>query len=319
MKRRLKRSTRRHIIFSVLCVLIFGGAFLTAFFAVTHDLKKNYQSRIDTLSDELESKRVYVYQAKKDIKAGSVLTKDLLSYNRVLSEQPQGNFMTERDIGKVLLIDIRSGTEVLKSMLTEDLADNSLRETEFNSFLLSSNLKENDYVDIRIFFPNGENYVVLSKKNIRKLDLESSRCFMWLDAEEILRISGAIVDCYLNEGTILYTVKYIEPQIQQASHITYTPSANVIKLIQEDPNIVKKASDKMNELLRQEMENRLAEFYTNHGDEEYLYNGSTSPYYPVQRNQTNFISDDGNQPGGTEEIFQTDQSGEDEEEIYYVD
>jgi hypothetical protein len=318
LRRRLKRSTRGHIMVLLFCFIIMGGAFLTAFIVVTKDLKKNYQNQIATLSREMDMKKVYVYQAKSDIKAGSKLTKDMVSYTRVLSEQPQANFMTESDLGKVLLIDIKRGTEVLKSMLTEDLADNTLREVEFQEFLLSSNLKENDSVDIRILYPNGENYVVLSKKSTKNLDLENLRCFMWLNSEEILRISGAIVDCYLNEGTILYTVKYINPRIQEASHITYTPNANVLKLMREDPNIVKKASDTISENLRQELENRLAQFYSTYGDEASWNNSIASAYSRVQK-KTNDLSGDENNSVATDNDSKTGQTGENEEEIYYVD
>ncbi len=323
MRRRLKRSTRQHIIVSVLCVFIFGGVFLTAYFTVTSNLKKNYQSRIDSLSHELESKKIYVYQAKKDISAGSRITKDLLTYSGVLSEQPQSNFITESEIGKVALIDIKTGTEVLKTMLTGEVADDTLREVEFNTFLLSSNLKEHDTVDIRILFPNGESYVVLSKKTARNLDLENSSCFMWLDSEEILRVSGAIVDCFINEGSRLYTVKYIEPQIQEASLITYTPGTDVLKLIQEDPNVVRKAADKVNESVRQELDRRLTEFYSRHGSEAYWNNYKFNHPADSRVKETgsnNDLTGDTNESESATELLQTDQpADEGEEEIYYVD
>lgn len=322
MTRRLKRSTRQHIIISVLCVFIFGGAFLTAYFTMTANLKKDYQSRIDSLSHELESKKIYVYQAKRDISAGSRITKDLLTYSGVLSEQPQGNFITESEIGKVALIDIKTGTEVLKTMLTGEVTDNTLREVEFNTFLLSSNLNENDTVDIRILYPNGESYIVLSKKTAKNLDLENSRCFMWLDSEEILRVSGAIVDCFINEGSRLYTVKYIEPRIQEASHITYTPGTDVLKLIQEDPNVVRKATDEVSESVRQELDSRLTEFYSRHGSEAYWnsYQYNHPADSSVQETgSNNDLTGETKESEVTEfsEIDQPDDEGE--EEIYYVD
>lgn len=127
-------------------------------------MKNNYEAEINELSNQLETNKVKVYEANYDIPVGSVITKENLKFKQVLSEQPQEDYITENELGMVTLIDIKSGTPLLKSMLSKKFTDNSAREAEFNTFFLNSNLKENDYVDIRILYPNGENYIVLSKK-----------------------------------------------------------------------------------------------------------------------------------------------------------
>jgi hypothetical protein len=328
MRRRLKRSTKQHIAVSLLCIIICGGVFLTVYFTVISNLKKNYQSEIKVLSSQLESKQVYVYVAKGDILDGSKITKENLNYLQVLSDQSQENFITEKEIGKITLIDIKSGTEILKSMLTNDLIDNSLREVEFNTFLLNSNLKENDFVDIRILYPNGENYIVLSKKAVKNLSLETSNCFMWLSQEELLRVSGAIVDCFLNEGSKLYTVKYIEPRIQEASIVTYIPNTDVIKLMKEDPNVLQKATDQLSENVRLELDNRLNEFYDNYNgevtwDQNGAYNQSNINTSQKDNTDNGNIPDNINNAGSNtleNDISEkNDQSEESEEGIYYVD
>jgi len=301
-----------------------GAVFLTVYFTLVSNLKNYYQSEIKVLSEQLESKKVFVYEAKDDITAGSKVTMDNLKYTQVLSEQSQNNFITGKEIGKVALIDIKSGTGILKSMLTDDLDDGGLREAEFNTLLLSSNLKDNDHVDIRILFPNGENYIVLSKKAVKNLSLDTGNCFMWLNAEELLRISGAVVDCYLNEGSKLYTVKYIEPDIQEASLITYTPGKDVIKRIREDPNVVQKATEQLSEKVRMELEARLEQFYYNHNGEiawdQYPaynqdYNGQSLPDSLADANDTDNTIHAGENIAGNG----SGQSTENGEGIYYVD
>ena len=71
-------------------------------------------------------------------------------------------------------------------------------------------------------------------------------------------MSAAIVDAALYNGTQLVTTKYIEPNIQDASVITYTPSLQVLGMIEKDPNIVKRSSQELNKRLRKSLENRLA-------------------------------------------------------------
>lgn len=85
--------------------------------------------------------------------------------------------MTDEDFGKLVLIDIAPGTFVTKSMLTDENVDSDLRETEFDVIYINSNITFNDYVDIRIVFPNGENYIVLTKKSIKKYPMMGLTAF----------------------------------------------------------------------------------------------------------------------------------------------
>lgn len=258
MKRRMKRATKQYIIVSLISIVIIGGAFTTILFTTTSQLKKKYQKEIGYLGEQLESRKVYVYEAITDIPAGCRVTKENLSYIQTYSNQAQTYYMNAECIGMVSLIDISKGTQILKGMLTSNDIDNNLREVEYNIFQLNSNIEENDYADIRILFPNGEDYIVLSKKSLKNLDVEKNNCFLWLTEEEILNISGAIVDAYLYSGSKLYTAKYIEPNLQRPSIVTYQPSLASLILMEQDKNIVNKASLNLSKHLRAELEVRLA-------------------------------------------------------------
>lgn len=71
-------------------------------------------------------------------------------------------------------------------------------------------------------------------------------------------MSAAIVDAALYPGTQLITTKYIEPSIQDASEITYTPSLAILEFLEVDPNILERSSQKLNKEVRKALENRLA-------------------------------------------------------------
>ena len=258
MKKRLKRSTQQYIVVSLLSVMIIGGAFILIYLTMIRNIKRDYQNEIKLLTEQLESREVNVYEAKKDILVGSIVTKDSLNYVQAYSNQSQDYYMSEDDVGMVALIDIVQGTQVLKGMLTQDIVDNNVREVEYNTFLLNSNMKENDFVDVRIMFQNGEDYIVLSKKSIKNISLEVNNCFLWLTEEEILNMSGAIVDAYMYTGTKFYTTKYVEPNLQEASIPTYQPSLSSLILMEQDENIVDRASKEINKQLRKRLENRLA-------------------------------------------------------------
>jgi hypothetical protein len=109
-----------------------------------------------------------------------------------------------------------------------------------------------------ILYPNGENFVVLSKKLLKGLQPDTSYCYLWVDEEELLRMSAAIVDAGLYPGSRLYMTRYIEANIQDPSIITYTPSISVLSLIENDPNIINRCSQVLNKEVRKALENRLA-------------------------------------------------------------
>ncbi len=260
IRRRLKRSSQRYIVISLVSIIVICITFLFVYFTIIRGIKKEYQHDLDVLKEQLEAKEVLVYEAKVDIPAGSRITEEDFIYRVSCSDKPQNYFMTKEDIGMTALMDISTGTQVIKGMLTGNMVESDLREVEYNIFYINSNVIQNDYVDVRIRFPNGEDYIVLSKKRILSPNIESFQCFLWLKEEEILNMSSAIVDAYLYSGTILYTTKYIEPNVQEESISTYQPSLPTLALMEQDKNIVDKASREVNKNLRKAMENRLTEY-----------------------------------------------------------
>jgi hypothetical protein len=144
-------------------------------------------------------------------------------------------------------------------MITDNIVTSELREVEYQVFNINSNIISNDIIDVRINFPNGESLIVLSKKAIKGITDGSVLCYLWLNAEEILRMSAAIVDAALYPGTLLITTKYIEPSIQEASEVTYTPSLAILDLLETDPNILERSSQELSKNVRKALENRLAD------------------------------------------------------------
>lgn len=260
----IKRTTMQYIIVSVICIIIIGGAALFTSVVLTNQIKEEYQVLLKEAYRDMESNKKMVYIAISDITPGDIVSKEKVEKKTVYSTQPQESYITNEDIGKVAVINITRGTHILKPMLTVNMVASGLREMEYRVVSLNTNIMNNDTVDLRIFFPNGEDYIILSKKIIKGMTPESQSCLLWLSEEEVLRMSSAIVDSYLYSGTIIYTSKYIEPTFQEASQVTYQPSVSTLLLIESNPNIVDTATNEISKLVRKTMENRLADsFHTN--------------------------------------------------------
>ena len=258
IKRRMKRSTKQYIMVAFICISVIGGAALFTSIVITSQIREDYQSLLKEAYFEMEINQRNVYVATENITSGEEITEDKLKKKKVFSSQPQETYITKGQMGKLALVDIPSGTQVLNSMITEQMISSELREVEYEVIHMNTNIIEDDTVDVRIFFPNGESYIILSKKVIKGLSQATVTAFLWLDEEELLRMSAAIVDAALYPGSKLYVTKYIEPNIQEASAITYTPSLSILSLIEKDPNIVTRCSQELYKEVRKKLENRLA-------------------------------------------------------------
>jgi hypothetical protein len=261
LKRRIKKSTKQYIIVAIICIVIIGGAAIFTSIIITKQMEGEYKTLLKEAYHNLEVNQREVYVSVTAISAGDTVTEKNMEIRKVYSSQPVESFITKETIGKTALINIPVNTQILKTMITDTFISTDLREMEYEIINISSNIINNDQIDVRIFFPNGEDYIILSKKHIKGLSLDSPHCLLWLTEEEILRMSSAIVDAYLYSGAKIYITKYIEPILQQASYITYEPSLSSLLLIQNNPNILETATNELSKQVRKAMENRLADSY----------------------------------------------------------
>jgi hypothetical protein len=277
---------------SVLLALILG--FVSSYIMTSGRLSDYYEKEISERDTLIESVKKTVYEAVVKIPRGEAITDLMVEKKEVYASNDVSLYMTDEDFGKLVLIDIAPGTFVTKSMLTDENVDSDLRETEFDVIYINSNITFNDYVDIRIVFPNGENYIVLTKKSIKKISDDGLNCFLWLNEEEILRMSSAIVDAYLYNGTKIYTTKYIEPNLQEELIVNYQPSLSTINIIKNNPNIVEIAQKTLSTQLRKEKENRLADFSKTNVNEIHwqIKNSNINDYSTSQNENTKNVVND---------------------------
>lgn len=256
MAKRISRAKKKKITNILICILVVGLAFGAAFFFSLRAIQSRYESENQSLKDQYNAVQHMVYVATSDIPAGSEISEVNVTQTSISTSMDTGIYITDEDIGKIAVVDIQSGQAICSNMIGDDILS-SLRECQYAMFTLNGNLKPDDFVDVRIMYPNGENYSVLAKKCIKGINLEANDIYLWLDESDIMNISAAIVDVYLHKGTILYTTKYIEDG-QPALETTYQPNKDVMTAMANDPNLVDEATQKLNASMREALDARLA-------------------------------------------------------------
>ena len=144
----------------------------------------------------------------------------------------------------IATIDIPKGTIITEKMLTlkseaatdSNNMNSTYRIVEYSMIMLPTELQKGDTIDIRISYPNGQDFVVAAKKVVEKTD--STSIWLKLKEDELLKMNSAIIESYSVEGAKLYAVNYTQPGIQAAANANYPVSDEVYKLLVQDPNIV---------------------------------------------------------------------------------
>ncbi|WP_025680114.1 SAF domain-containing protein [Paenibacillus massiliensis] len=188
--------------------------------------------------------------------AGDQLSAEDIAMVRLpVTALPENSLALEDVIGKYTKISLPRNTPVTASMLfTKGVTAADIRNQEFRLIQLPQKLKQREFVDVRIKFPTGEDFIVLSKKEIK--DLSGDLITYEMSEEEILMMSSAIVDAYIHDATI-YALSYVDPYMQKNAVVTYPPKQEVRKLIQSDPNIVAIATKQLEIRKRETLEAHL--------------------------------------------------------------
>jgi len=215
-------------------------------------------------NEEYPMSLVYVFGTDK--KAGETIEDTDLVPAEINAEVIPGDavLLVEEAAGKVMRCDISKNTVVTRSLFysEEDFPDD-MRMMEYSVINIPTRLEAGSFIDVRIMFPNGLDYIVLSKKKVLDLQKEEGRdtgiISFYMTEEEILRMSSAIVDASLVDGTKIYAVQYVAPDIQKEAAMTYPVNFKVMELIDADPNILSNAVRTLEARNRKNLEKRMNE------------------------------------------------------------
>lgn len=206
----------------------------------------------------------------RDVTAGEELTADMFQVQRVQSSEDlsAAQLLTKEDlIGRRLKVSLTKGAALSTDIVYEGapIADDE-RRVELRELELPQSLRENEFLDVCIVFPNGEDYLVVGHKRVYRIIRDDAGEVLALQLrlleEELLRYQAACVDTKTYEDTRLYAVQYTG-EFQPAAEAYYPVNRAVFRLLQWDPNIVElfvvEEEQKRRELLETNLERFLLE------------------------------------------------------------
>lgn len=148
---------------------------------------------------------------------------------------------------QIAKIDIAAKTPLTSNMIanSENAINKDVRLQEYNMLKLPATLEVGEYIDIRLTLPTGQDYIVVSKKEVKLCDLTT----IWVEVseDEITTMNNAIIESYIMTGAELYAVRYVEPGLQTAAIPTYPVSQAVRSAQSSNPNILEEARKAYND------------------------------------------------------------------------
>lgn len=220
-------------------------------------------SQIATLNANLDAigPIVTCYTVQSATFPGQEITEDLIVEQSIPSSFKNDSFASMEDlVGLYSKVAITPGTPITKDMVMEEEVIDSLREVDISGNRWPIGLKEGDYVDLRITYPRGEDFIVLSHKRVMSITEQTLKVHMTEEEQQLYQ--AALVDYYLSRGygSDLYLTKYVEPGIQNEATVYYSVPSNIEAVCRKDPNIVDLAQVTVENTLRDMINAARAEF-----------------------------------------------------------
>ena len=222
-----------------------GGAF--TYFWVTEQFKE-YEVALATRDgklSELQAKieeigdLTTVYELNYDVKGGTIISETDLTPVEVPEKATTGYVHDINEVlGKYYKAGLGQGTILSESMVSDYELTRDLRYLDVMIDDLPIGLEVGDYVDLRFRFTFGQNFVVMSHKQV--VEINKNVLKLVVDEKDIHSYESVLKDRAQYVGCRTSAVQYIEGGIQDAGLNYYPMRVDVMSTLVQDPNIKEK-------------------------------------------------------------------------------
>ena len=207
-----------------------------------------------------------LYMFAENISAGDIITNEMLTHCTLkIPKDKSICYITEKSsvVGQYAKTNYTKGMIATTDMFYQDSQRNTrYRTLDLLDIELPSSINVGELLEIRISFPNGEDYVVIRQLPVEAILTHEETAYgitVSISEEDLLRLSGARVDVNCYEGTYLYAAVY-QADFDTVAEIDYPVNTDVFSLMQWDPNVVSLFTVDKEQQKRQLLEEHLQAF-----------------------------------------------------------
>ena len=231
---------RKNLIIAMVFVLLVaavGVAWTIYDYTKTIKELKDNNKELGSIIEEYENNMMDVYEVISDVKSGAVVESFHIGVVEVPLEAVPANAITDvaQLEGKQFKIDVKANTCLSEDMMIDYVLTDDMRELDLVMDSIPIGLEIGDYVDVRICFPLGEDYIALSQKKV--VGIFDNVIKVIVNQQDFYTYESMLTDVAIYNHTKIYAVKYVEAGIQEASQNYYPVGLNALETMLSDPNI----------------------------------------------------------------------------------
>lgn len=265
-----RRSKKVYVLMGALTVMVPAIAGCAVLGSICHCLWEQ--------NEALEQKQRAIncktgYLLTQDVLCGQKIEAQMLQEVTVYSEKQQviAAVDAEKLIGRSAKDDFKKGSVISENCVYEEEVYHTDMRTKTYSFMnINEGIQNGDYVDIRITYPNGEDYIIAKHKKVlsvsAKTESDEEQPYIQKDSirmnvteEELLRITSAYVDTVYYTGAEIYAIAYLD-QFQKPASVNYPVNPDVYELLGWNPNAVQYQAAEAESQNRMVLEQHLTQF-----------------------------------------------------------
>ncbi len=262
------RQRKKNLILAGLAGALITGLPLfgtVVFFSMENLAVRQQVEEYHRKEEGMEQSVVYILNTEKE--RGDILEQQDVTAVEINGQLSQMQAVSlEQMLGRQIRISAKEGMILSEVLFTEQvLPTEDQRRLELNYIRIPELLNQGEFIDIRVHFENGEDYIVTGKKKVLTLQREEEYGTKGLleiqvSEEEILKLASVKADYDYYENTLVYAVIYTDEEQVEAKD-TYPVKKNVYTISRWDPNVVKRVLTAENQKKRQILEENLVRFY----------------------------------------------------------
>lgn len=203
-----------------------------------------YRGQVEALQSELNSVRYgKAYQLAYDVKSGTIIEEaDLVAVDipeQFLYDETSNKtgFITNINdvVGQRYKTDLSTGTLMTPALVYPNDLTGDLRYLDVVLDELPIGLEVGKYIDVRIQFPFGQDFIAMNHKEI--VDINANVLKLVVSQADIYVYESIQTDKGLFPNTKLYCLEYIDGGIQESARNYYPMRIETLSAMVQDPNI----------------------------------------------------------------------------------
>lgn len=240
---------KRRIFIAAIVILILiiagaGGYYVLNLYNTTvkdlHNKVSEQEEEISLLDEDIsyyESLMAETFCFNRVMQVGEVITKaDIETRQSTIDTTPLDIFINIEDIvGKMVKVSCTDGTIISQSIVLDNPLKANERELDVVLDEVPIAIKVGDFVDVRVSFPLGQDYISMSHKKV--IGVYDNVLKLIIDQKDIYTYESMKTDASIYIATKLYAIKYVEPGVQTAAITYYPVSREIMKTMLLDDNI----------------------------------------------------------------------------------